>query len=190
MVTNCLSGFYLFSSLAMAQAGQSINPFRIALIAAVGLLWLICFSALFFKDRRKVKIRFLQKRGKARDYTEKRRSERVSYPMPVRYHVTGPREIAGTIMVSNARNLSEGGILLEIKEDLPLGTELELKLTLSGKGDSLYVRGIVQRKEWMGSLGVYAVGVALHPANPDERAKLLQFIEQEKARESRGESVA
>ena len=182
MVTDCSPAFYFFDALVPFLMGTA-NPLRPYLIAAVAMLWLFCFGTLFRRDRRKAKLRYLEKRRQGPEFAEKRKHGRIVYPMPVRYRIIGPQEIAGAVHVSNARDLSEDGMLLEVKEDLPIGARLELKLPISSTGRSILVTGTVLRKEWLESIGVFAVGVLFEALQPKERDDLSGFIEQERKRE-------
>ena len=125
----------------------------------------------------------MEKQKKGAEFLEKRSHPRISYPMFILYRVLDPRRGSETMMASNARNLSQTGILLEVKQDLPIGTRLELKLTLGGKSSSLLLQGVVSRSEWSTPTGMYAIGIALDVSGAEDRTKLAQFIEQERIRE-------
>ena len=190
MVANPIAAFYLF--LNFLQVGQGINPLRAIFIGLVALLWLFCFKAIFSRDKRKMDLKYFQKRKLAVGFVEKRSHPRVSYPMFVLYRVVGghgdllgAKENPDVMLVSNARDLSLSGIFLEVKQDLPIGTRLELKLTLGGKTGSLYLHGTVIRIEWLSALGFFAVGVALEQDSREDQEKLTSFIEQEQRKENR-----
>ena len=189
MVTDTSNSFYLF--LNFLQVGQGINPLRAIFIALVVLLWLFCFKALFSRDKRKMDLKYFQKRKLIAGFVEKRSHPRISYPMFVLYRVLdargdqGVKENSDVMLVSNARDLSQSGIFMEVKQDLPIGTRLELKLTLGGKAGSLYLQGCAIRTEWLSPLGFYAVGVALEQGSREDQEKLARFIEQEQRKENR-----
>ena len=164
-------------------ASQSWNPLRITLIGGVTLLWLLCFISLFARDKRKKKLRHLEKQRQTADFVEKRSHPRISYPMFVLYRILGPKAGPEAMMASNARNLSQSGILLEVKQDLSIGTRLELKLTLSGKSKSLLLQGVVRRSDCISPAGTYTVGVGLDIVHTEDRERLAEFIEQERLRE-------
>ncbi len=178
----CLAGLGI-PPVPFLASDPTMNPVRLILIGSIALLWLVCFSTLFSKDRRKSKLKYLQKRKQSVDFVEKRIHQRVSYPLAVLYRVIGPHGTIDTMQVASARDLSENGILLELKQDLSIGTMLELKLTLCGKNSTLLLEGTVCRKDPLSSLGIYAVGVTLEVNTVEKRMLLAQFIEHERRKE-------
>lgn len=181
MLANQVFACHLFP--VFLAASQSWNPLRATLIGVMALLWLICFASLFARDKRRSDLRHLEKKKKGVEFNEKRSHPRVSYPMFVLFRVLSEKSGTASMMASNARNLSGNGILLEVKQDLPIGTRLELKLTLSGKSSSLFLQGVVIRKECCKPAGLFAVGLALDVPQEEDRQKLADFIEQEHFRE-------
>jgi hypothetical protein len=190
MISNWILGAYLFPgdvtpdtmNLPLFLQADAVNPFRVILIVGVAILWFLCFSALFYKDKRKAKLRYLQKRRRTGGFEEKRAHTRISYPMTVLYRVLGRKETSDMMLVSNARNISLTGILLEVKEDLAPGSRLELTLRSSTR-ESLVIHGTVNRREYLSSLKIYAVGVSLDIGNTEIRNTLADFIEHESKKE-------
>ncbi len=174
---------HLYSCIPFLAASQNWSPARAVLIGVVAILWLICFSSLFSRDRRMAKLRSLKRKKQTMGYTEKRSHARVSYPIFVLYRVIGASSGTQAMMASNARNLSESGILLEVKQDLPIGARLELKLKVGEKTPALFLQGIVCRKEPRSSAGNYDIGVGLDITRPQDREKLEEFLRLERSRE-------
>ncbi len=187
MVSQSGNTRHIFSALMLfplAAAKQEMTPLRAIVIGGVALLWLFCFSALFSKDKRKSRLQYLQKRKLMAGFVERRGSQRISYPMFVLYRVMNDtRKDGDAMLMANARDLSETGILLELKQDVPENARLELKLALGAKAGSLILRGTVQRKEWLPTIGIFAVGLLLEQGSGQDSNKLAQFIEQELKKE-------
>jgi PilZ domain len=75
---------------------------------------------------------------------EKRRSGRIFFDMPAVLSVLDTR-----FTVQQIANLSVGGCLLEIKDNIPVGAECEIKILIDGTPQGLKVdaNGIIVRND-------------------------------------------
>jgi len=170
------------NDLVIFLAGWSrFSPARMILIILVSLLWLLCFSSLFTKDKRKMRVGYrniIKAKLLRFRFSEKRGHPRVPYPMAVKYRLfdgTGPQTDAA-FKTANAINVSMGGILVSADADIPAGSQIELKLNIQGTERPLTVRGTVVRKEKDTLEKTHTMGVSFITIEPADRAKLATFI--------------
>jgi hypothetical protein len=96
---------------------------------------------------------------------EKRRDCRVFFDMPAELRVDDDSYPVGQIA-----NLSLGGCLLSIKDDLPLGAECRLIIDNAPQGLKIEIDGIVIRND------AETIGVQFTQIEPDNLAHLRNII--------------
>jgi c-di-GMP-binding flagellar brake protein YcgR len=108
-------------------------------------------------------------------FIEKRRHQRLDYYCLVKYrplyHKGEYREI-----VTSLRNLSSGGILLKLKDWLPQGSELEVKLNITQLKESLVATAKVVRVSRQKSGEGYWCGVEFLAMSEEDKKRLTDFI--------------
>ena len=104
--------------------------------------------------------------------TDRREETRISIELPVR--VDGGESFGAT-----SRDLSAGGMRLEIGRELPIARELGIAIELSERGEELSVRGKVK---WCKRVGVksenrWLVGVMFTDLEDEMRRRLDSLLE-------------
>jgi hypothetical protein len=172
-----------YTDIVFLAVWKDFNPFRLVLIILVSLLWLLCFSGLFSKDKRKMRVGY---RGvfKAKllkfGFTEKRKHPRITFPMAIKFRVLAPGAPAAEVVYStaNAKNLSREGILINTADDVPAGADIEIKLNVHGIENPITVIGSVTRKEKDTIENTYSLGVLFKKLETIDKAELVSFIAQ------------
>jgi hypothetical protein len=109
---------------------------------------------------------------------DRRRAERVAVSLPV---VRGRRFPAsgGSLTIDCVvRDLSEGGLLLEVDQRVGLADTIELTLPLDEGQEPLFVRARVQRVQQgtAADAGMWLAGCKFEGLRPAEQARLVRFI--------------
>lgn len=170
-----------YTHLIFMAVWKEFNPFRLVLIILVALLWLLCFSSLFSKDKRKMRVGY-RNVFKAKllrfGFTEKRKHPRIAFPMAVKFRMMDHTGAAATAlyMTGNAKNLNQEGILINTNEDIPVGADIEIKLNLYGIENPIIVFGSVIRKEKDTIEKTYSMGVLFKKVETLDKAELVTFI--------------
>ena len=108
--------------------------------------------------------------------SEKRKYPRVSANFPVKYSTT-----ESFFKSARAANASEGGLLLQLPEELGIGQQLALKLFFPSCADSNIIETVVKvvwmdvhlRKDWAWD---YQTGVRFVDISPENMAVLKNFL--------------
>ncbi len=169
------------SHIIFLAVWKDFNPFRLVLMVLVSLLWLLCFSSLFSKDKRKMRVGY-RNVFKAKllrfGFTEKRKHPRIAFPMAVRFRALAAPGTAGKALYTtgNAKNLNQEGMLINTSEDVPVGTDIEIRINLHGVENPVTVNGSVIRKEKDPIEKTYALGVLFKNIETMDKAELVSFI--------------
>jgi c-di-GMP-binding flagellar brake protein YcgR len=76
---------------------------------------------------------------------------------------------------STSENISEGGILVLADENIPLGTFMEVEISVKGEEFPLYIKGRVRRVEEIIPGKKYDLGIMFSSTTEDDK-KILQRI--------------
>lgn len=161
---------------------KTVNPLRIALMVIVSLLWLLCFSSLFSKDRRKTRLKyrnfFKSKLGKF-TAPEKRRTPRIHFPMAIKYRIINSSEKdTRTYFTGNAKDLSERGIFISTDRNITIGESLELKIPADKAARPLIIIGTVVRTEEDTIEKLHSLGIVFNQIDEEAKKILANYVEE------------
>ena len=99
--------------------------------------------------------------------------QREAKRITVVFNVAG--SAAGKQVIGQAKDLSEGGLLLETTEALKTGASLDLEFFLPGSHHFVKVRGEVLRQDRAPD-GTYRVGVRFSGLDPTDQEQILDYL--------------
>lgn len=101
---------------------------------------------------------------------ERRKFIRFNTPVNLEYRTLTLNPIFGKAL---AKDLSREGVRVELKEQMPIGTMMELALNVPGDNLPVFATGKVA---WADGL---EAGLRLTKINPSDRARVLEYVYQE-----------
>ncbi len=110
----------------------------------------------------------------AKPQDNKRRAARLHHELPVAYRTVG------SFLTDWATNISQGGLFINTRKPMPVGTEVKIIIQLPGAAFPFDITGTVRRIEPVGNKGNAAPGMAVEFTEMD-RAKLERietFVQQ------------
>ena len=113
---------------------------------------------------------------KGTSMAERRRFMRFHTAMDVEYKTLTLNPIFGKTL---AKDLSREGVRVGVKQDVPVGTTLEISLNVPGDNLPVFATGKVA---WADGL---EVGVKLTKINLQDRARILEYVYREWLKSSR-----
>ncbi len=94
----------------------------------------------------------------------------------VMVRMTVELEAGNLLRVAQALNASSSGLFVRTKDELPPGTELELRIEVPGQEDPVSARGVVVRKAVKSVEGSDGVGVRFAEMPPADRKRFEAFL--------------
>jgi hypothetical protein len=107
--------------------------------------------------------------------TERRKYLRFNTPMDVEYRTLTLNPIFGKAL---AKDLSREGVRVGVKQSLPIGTSVEIRMAVPGDNLPVFATGKVA---WADGL---EAGIRLTKINHSDRARVLEYVYKEWLRNS------
>ncbi|MCP4204557.1 MAG: hypothetical protein GY769_21825 [bacterium] len=89
---------------------------------------------------------------------------------------------AGVDRLAQTENLSEAGVLIRTKNRIPVGSEVDLELSLPERTGAIRVSGRVVRHAEAGRGGVHGLGIAFTRLDNEAAERLHEYLEHSLAR--------
>jgi type IV pilus assembly protein PilZ len=107
------------------------------------------------------------------DVENKRRSARLHHEIPVAYRTVG------SFLSDWATNISQGGLFINTRKPLPVGTEVKIIIQLPGAAFPFDINGRVKRVEPVGNPANAAPGMAVEFTELDraKRDRIESFVQ-------------
>lgn len=127
-----------------------------------------------------------RKKSKASLLREKRKSSRATGEKEKRYYiridVSVPTELSisdkGNIEIvkGHAKNISASGVMVEVGEKLPVGTEADIEMSAPEASNPIHCKGRVTRTAASGKPGKYNCGMVITRIEEDNKNTFLKFL--------------
>ena len=102
--------------------------------------------------------------------TDRRKYMRFNTPLDMEYRTLTHNPIFGKAL---ARDLSKEGVRFGLKQDIPIGTSVEISMNVPGDNLPVFATGKVA---WADGL---EAGVRLTKISPADRARVLEYVYKE-----------
>ncbi|HEY7723693.1 MAG TPA: TIGR02266 family protein [Anaeromyxobacteraceae bacterium] len=111
--------------------------------------------------------------SKSQDAENKRRSHRLHHEIPVAYRTVG------SFLTDWATNISQGGIFINTRKPMPVGTDVKIIIQLPDAAFPFDIAGRVKRVEPVGNPANAAPGMAVEFTELDgaKRDKIETFVQ-------------
>ncbi|MFA4888830.1 MAG: PilZ domain-containing protein [Candidatus Omnitrophota bacterium] len=115
---------------------------------------------------------------KSEDFSEQRKAARLDMPIKVQYRVLGERrDTSGEIRkAAVTRDLSVGGCLLLVTEELPINSEVELQIFLGeDANEALTIKGRIMRLN-RAEKDLYEFGISFDSISKEARRLFADYF--------------
>jgi len=111
---------------------------------------------------------------------ERRRTERVRANLPLRFRAPLADYYYVSPELTLTKDISAGGVLFSTQRNLPVGTEMEVRLRLPTATEDMRLRARAVRVEEVAPREWYEIGISFLGLKPRDELELTRYVEYKK----------